>query len=366
MSAGGPRVALLVSGPPACAMGERARAFAKRLAGRFQVTVAYRGPTRVTGMLRLALALARGRPDVVYVLDVSAAGVLAAVAYELLARKPLVLDTGDAAYALARSSGLRGRLGLALTFALEELALRAADAIVVRGTMHREVLTRLGKPVEVVQDGVEVATFGPRDGRTVRESLGLAGKIVLGVVGSSVWSPRLRICYGWDLVEAVALLDDLPVAGLVVGDGTGIAHLQERCRELGIEDRVRFVPRVPYDDLPRYLGAMDVCLSTQTNDLPGRVRTTGKLPLYLAAGRCVLASDVGEAALVLKASMRVPYEGVVDRAYPARLAARIRALAKSPGAFGTRDDLVQLARERFDYDVLAPRVAALLDRVAPR
>lgn len=366
MSAGGVHVALVVSGLPSCAMGERARAFAKRLSGRFRVTVAYRGPTRAMGALRLALALARGRPDVVYVLDVSVAGVLAGVGYKLVARRPLVLDTGDAAYALARSGGLRGPLGLALTFALEQLALHAADAVVVRGTLHRGVLAHLRKPIEVVQDGVETATFAPRDGRAVREKLGLDGRIVLGVVGSSVWSPKLRICYGWDLVEAVALLGDLPVAGLVVGGGTGIAHLQERCRELGIEDRVRFVPRVAYDDLPRYLGAMDVCLSTQTNDLPGKVRTTGKLPLYLAAGRGVLASDVGEASLVLEASMRVPYEGVVDRAYPARLAARVRELAKRPGAFATQDELVRLARERFDYDVLGDRVAALLDRVAAR
>ena len=51
--------------------------------------------------------------------------------------------------------------------------------------------------------------------------------------------------------------------------------------------------------LEENLGALDVVLSTQSNDVVGQVRTTGKLPLYMANGRFILATDVGEASLVL-------------------------------------------------------------------
>ena len=38
--------------------------------------------------------------------------------------------------------------------------------------------------------------------------------------------------------------------------------------------RLVFTGRVPYGELPAYLRLMDVALSTQTNNLPGQVRTT--------------------------------------------------------------------------------------------
>ena len=153
----------------------------------------------------------------------------------------------------------------------------------------------------------------------LRRQLGVEGRLVVGLVGSSVWSEILQTCYGWDLVELMRLLRDEPVAAVMIGGGSGIPVLQARCREYGLEGRVLFLGHTPYEQLPRYLNAMDVCLSTQSNDLVGQVRTTGKLPLYLACGRYVLASRVGEAARVLPDDMLVEYEETVDRAYPERL-----------------------------------------------
>jgi glycosyltransferase involved in cell wall biosynthesis len=83
----------------------------------------------------------------------------------------------------------------------------------------------------------------------------------------------------------------------------------------------------------------------------------------MAAGRYILATDVGEASLVLPEAMRVPYQGVVDRAYPARLAERVEGLLARPEQLQTAESLVGVARERFDYPVLAARVLQVLERV---
>ena len=72
---------------------------------------------------------------------------------------------------------------------------------------------------------------------------------------------------------------------------------------------------------------MDAALSTQTNNRVGSVRTTGKLAHYMACGCYVLATDVGEARLLLPPEMRLPYDGIKDAAYPARLAQKIAELA---------------------------------------
>src|SRR5262249_43404695 len=155
--------------------------------------------------------------------------------------------------------------------------------------------------------GVVVDQFAvtPR-GETSSPAGSLADTLVIGLVGSSVWVPARQTCYGWELVELVRLLRgklSRPVRGVLIGDGSGVDVVRRRCKQYGLEDVIEFAGRVPYAELPARLQAFDICLSTQTNDVIGHVRTTGKLPLYLAAGRFVLASRVGEAARILPEEM---------------------------------------------------------------
>jgi hypothetical protein len=129
-----------------------------------------------------------------------------------------------------------------------------------------------------------------------------------------------------------------------------------------VEERIEFPGRVPYDDLPAVLRGWHFALSTQSNDAVGKVRTTGKLPLYLAAGRFVLASDVGEAARILPPEMICRFEGETDPHYPQRLADRILDLMRKKVDLTTRPECVELARSHFDYDRLASRVEGVVTR----
>ena len=357
------RVAFVVNGAPGSPMSTRAEAFARALAADFDGVLLHRHPHKLRAIAELVSGLRALRPDAVYVLDLGYSGVAAAALHGVLGRCPRVVDTGDAIAALARSVGGRGRMGEALTEALEQFGLRTADAIVVRGTFHQEWLARQGLASTVIQDGVHVEDFLPRPAAELRRELGLEGVLTVGILGSSVWSERLQVAVGWELVELMRLLKGRPVKGVLIGDGSGVPHLRERCRRHGIQEQVRFIDRVPYASVPEYLGVLDVVLSTQSNDLVGQVRTTGKLPLYMANGRFILATDVGEASRVLPAEMRVPYEGVVDTAYPSRLAERVEGLLAQPGRLRAGEALVGVARERFDYGVLAGRVRDVLARV---
>lgn len=358
------RVVFVVNGTAASAMGERARAFAERLADRYAIEVVYRTGNKLVAMGRFLWRLARARPAVVWVFDIGWSGALAAIAYRSCSRSRLIVDTGDAIYELARSVGTRGPFGLWLTKWLERLAHRRADRLVVRGTGHAELLAHEGYGATVICDGVDTKTFVATSGETVRARLRSQDAFTVGVLGSIVWSPRHRTCYGWELLELLRLVDDPSLVGIVIGDGDGLPVLRQRAAEYGIENRVHFVGRVPYDELPDYLAAIDVCLSTQTNDVPGRVRTSGKLPLYLAAGRYVLASRVGEAARVLPPEMLVDFEGSTDPHYPERLAQRIRDLLAKRPLSGIEARLQAIAHERFDYDMLADRAADVLAEVA--
>ncbi|MGZ3458664.1 MAG: glycosyltransferase [Archangium sp.] len=362
MSARG-RVAFVVNGTPGSPMSTRAESFARALGSDFDCVLLHRRPQKLRAISELVSGLRALRPDAVYVLDLGYSGVAAAAVHGVLGRCPRVVDTGDAIAALARSVGGRGRAGELLTVALEQFGLRTAEAVVVRGTFHQRLLSGQGIASTVIQDGVHVEEFLPRPAGELRRKLGLEGVLTVGILGSSIWSERLQVAVGWELVELMRLLKGRPVKGVLIGDGSGVPHLRERCRRYGIGEQMRFIDRVPYEAVPEYLGALDVVLSTQSNDVVGQVRTTGKLPLYMANGRFILATDVGEASLVLPEEMRVPYEGVVDAAYPARLAERVEGLRARPERLRAGEALVNVAREKFDYVVLTERVREVLERV---
>jgi glycosyltransferase involved in cell wall biosynthesis len=336
---------------------ERAR---QLLAGRQNTIVIAAGPGW-TGILRACGAVLRHRPEVVYLVDVGMSTTLAAAIARIL-RRPIVLDTGDRAYELARSLGGRSAAGMAAVRIGEKLTLRVADHVVVRGRGHLEHLA--STPGSVVPD-LPPDAAKPKSGARVRKRLGLGeGVFVVGLVGSLNWSPRLERCYGWDLVEALV---DAPeyVHALIVGDGDGLRWLEDRAAALGVADRCHFVGRVASDSVAEWIGAMDAAISTQTNDAVGEVRTTGKLPLYLACGCPVIASDVGEAARLLgPLGWTVPYTGTIDPQYPARLGERIVEWAEdSTSALERQDTAIRLAATAFPVAALRERLAAILDEV---
>lgn len=358
-------VLFLCHGPEGSPAVDRAAAFACAWEGQVRAQVV----PRAAGLLRAGGAfwreLERLRPRVVWVVDVSPAGVLAALAWARWGQRArVVVDTGDAVFALARAARLRGPVGLGLTWGLERLALGAADHVVTRGSAHAELLEARGIAASVVQDGVDTALFRPLDVPSLRADLAPGGELIVGFVGSLGWNARRSTCYGWELIEALAALRDVPVRGLVIGDGPGLPRLRARAADLGLSERIRFVGRVALADLPPLLCALDVALSTQSDDLVGQVRTTGKLPLYLACGRFVLATRVGEAARVMDPAQLLAFEGAHDPRYPARLAGRLRELLADRSALAAvRARNRALAEERFAYPVLAKRALKVLERV---
>ncbi len=356
------RIAVIVNDTAGGPIAARARQIYLPLAQHHTVEVRYRETSRLAATLAFARCVREFRPDLACVLNTGYPGVIAGVLGRSLLGTRLLVDTGDVSRNLLRSAGANP-ISCELAGAVEYSALHRADIIVVRGTKHKEHLHhRVKAPVHWVPDGVDTSVFHPFDAADQRRKLGIApDQVAVCALGSIIWSAKTRSCFGWDLVEAMQFLSDVRAVGVIIGDGSGLPALKKRSEELGLLDRIIFTNRVPYQELPEYLNAMDICISTQTNDLVGQVRTTGKLPLYLACGKYVLASDVGEASLILPADMRIPFHGSHDNQYPPRLAERIRALIGS-GAFRGQDrSMAEIARTRFDASMLADRMRGIVD-----
>jgi glycosyltransferase involved in cell wall biosynthesis len=303
----------------------------------------------------------RRPPQVLVVIDIGDDTVVAAVVARLRG-VPTIVDTGDVVFELERSRGARSSLGLALVWAGERGAIRAASHVVVRG---REHLRLIGSKATFAPD-VAPAYARPIDGKRVREQCGLDG-FVVGLVGSMNRAPRLGLVYGWDVIAALLLVDP-SVQALLVGDGPGRGDLEDRARDLGVLGRCWFTGAIDPNDTPEWIGAMDVAVSTQTNDLVGAVRTTGKLPLYLACGCPVLASDVGEARRVLgPLGWTIPYSGVVDLHYPQRLAGAIEELRADPDeAARRRTAALEVHQREYDAAKIRRRIRGLIDDLLSR
>lgn len=344
------RALFLVNGGPMSAAGERARRIAAEL-GEDRTALLYRAGIRAADVARFARKALRGDHDLVYAMELAVVPV-AAAALGSRRHRAIVIDTGDAPAAFLDLIAA-GRASVLSARVLEKVGYGVADRIVVRGHYHEQTLRDHGyHRVTVVPDGVDLGVFRPVEDRDLRRRLGLGRVFTVGIQGHFTWYPSMGGGLGSELVRAIALRPELAVHAVIIGDGVGVAHLRTLAARLGVADRLHVVGRVPYEELPRYLGLCDVCLLTQTNDPSSWVRTTGKLPGYLATGRYVLASRVGTAADVLPEEMLIDYHGSWDEGYPNRLADRIAGALDDPNRARKGLELRPLA-DQFEYGRVA-------------
>jgi D-inositol-3-phosphate glycosyltransferase len=142
--------------------------------------------------------------------------------------------------------------------------------------------------IVVIPCGVDLEMFQPHPKDRARSILGLnAMRIVL-------YAGRLEAEKGIELLlEAIALMRvEENVLAMVVGGGTEDkeekGRLHQRCRELGISEKIRFQDAVDQDELPLYYSAADICV------LPSYYETFGLTAIEaLACGTPVVACRVG-------------------------------------------------------------------------
>ncbi|MGK2930521.1 MAG: glycosyltransferase [Acidimicrobiales bacterium] len=145
--------------------------------------------------------------------------------------------------------------------------------------------------IEIVPPGVDHAFFSPGDRTGARFALGLdlGERPVLAFVG------RIQPLKGLDVaVRALAMLEHRDAMLVVVGGTSGpagddhLVEVTEMARDLGVLDRIRFVPAQPHHLLSTFYRAADVVL------VPSRSESFGLVALEAAAcGTPVVAASVG-------------------------------------------------------------------------
>ena len=192
------------------------------------------------------------------------------------------------------------------------------------------------------------------DGEALRTELGFDGPIALylGQLAGAHAAPLF--------LEAAALvLPERPDAGfLVVGGGRTLEHLEETAARLGIAHRVRFTGAVPHTEVPRYMDVADVAVATLPDTPQARTKSPLKVVEYMAAGRAIVASAVGEAVRFLGDAGRLVEPGSAD--------ALADALTELLGDPYRCSELGVAARERLRSNFTWDHTAANLERAYVR
>lgn len=187
--------------------------------------------------------------------------------------------------------GLRYRA----TRALETYAIRHVDAVTTICEGLRSDIVARGIPaskVTVIPNAVDIEKFtvGGAPDAELQAKLGLAGKTVLGFIGSFYAYEGLNI-----LLDALPLMlrSNPEIRLLLTGGGFQEQALREQAQRLGVADKVVFTGRVPNSEVTRYYDLVDVLVYPRLSMRLTELVTPLKPLEAMAQGRLVAASDVG-------------------------------------------------------------------------
>jgi PEP-CTERM/exosortase A-associated glycosyltransferase len=262
-----------------------------------------RGPTGLREwceIARLAAAIERlardWRPDLLHAHSPALDGAAALRAARRLGI-PLVYEIRAFWEDAAVGNGL-GREGSAkyrLTRALENHVVSRADAVVtICDGLRDDLIARGhdGRRISIMPNGVDLAMFGTPLARdaVLADELGLGTGPVIGFIGSFYDYEGLD-----DLIAAMPMLiARQPDARLLlVGGGPCEAALRAQAEASPVAAAIRFIGRVPHDQVEHYYALADVMAYPRKRSRLTELVTPLKPLEAMAQGKLVAASDVG-------------------------------------------------------------------------
>jgi glycosyltransferase involved in cell wall biosynthesis len=227
-----------------------------------------RGRGRHLELVRRARRVAQSfHPDVAYAHFLVPAGLAAALA----TRAPLVVTAhGQDVANIGEIPGARA--------ATRYVVRRSASVIAVSDWLRRRLETAVPEAAgktEVIDCGVDLERFGPRDADAARESVGWNGTgthfLCLGGLTERKNVLRLARAFERRAEGTLAFVGDGPLRDALAG-----------------REGVRLVGRVPHDEVPSWIAASDVVCQPSLSEPFGLATLEA-----MASARSVVASSVG-------------------------------------------------------------------------
>ena len=248
---------------------------------------------RISTFRRVFDAIREHRPRLVIMEGSGIAGGFALLLGRLLFRVPYVVSSGDAI-----APFLTSRIPLLKPAFLiyEHMLCRFAAGFIGWTPYLVGRALSFGAPRAMTAQGWSSFMLAP-DARLqararVRNKLGIPpDALVIGIVGALVWNARVGYCYGYELLNALKLVQRRDAVALIIGDGDGRPRLTAAAGAM-LGSRLVLAGRIAREEVPEYLAAMDIASLPQSVDQVGSFRYTTKVSEYLAAGLPIVTGQI--------------------------------------------------------------------------
>lgn len=237
----------------------------------------------------------------------------------------------------------------------EEHFRRYADGTTVINTVLRQRAIALGvspQSILLLRNGSDVENLHPYPQLKARQTVGLpVDELIIGYVGAIYYKDAVLMARAFDIIREIEPRARLLLIGY---------YNQPLERWVAAPGAVYRTGRLRYDELKLYLAACDVCWLPLCDSLANRGRWPLKLNDYMAIGRPIVATSVGD----ITAFFQEYPIGLLARDEPQDLAAKVLALLNNPEQREVMGRYARhLAETVFTWDSLAEQLELFYYRV---
>ena len=176
---------------------------------------------------------------------------------------------------------------------IESKNLKCADRVVAINEKLKDYAITMGANPEeayVVRAGIDFERFSPNfDTRAIREQYGIAkNDIVLLFTG--FFRGRIAKISGLrEVALALSRVNDPRIKFLIVGEGDASTELREIRERYNLQERLILAGKRPYDEMPAFICASDICVLPYHNVELTRDIVPIKMYEYMAMGKPVIS-----------------------------------------------------------------------------
>ncbi len=245
-----------------------------------------------------------------------------------------------------------------LRLEMEQRLIHHVDRIIAATNDERAQMMRYcgatASQVEVIPCGVDLELFVPHERQEARARLGLNTHLPI-----LLFAGRLDPFKGPDLLlRAAGMMEEeaqVVVAGGRLGGDKDLQKLQALAKELGIDQRVRFLGARPREEMPLLYSAADVTVVPSYHESFGLAAVES-----LACGTPVVATRAGGLTTVV----RHEKTGFLVPRCPGFFAERLDALLRDPVLYAALSAAARPSILRFGWGNVARQVQDVYDELA--
>ena len=164
---------------------------------------------------------------------------------------------------------------------------------------------------------------------------------------------------GEELIEAISKVENVSL--LVVGEGDVLPILKGKVTEFNLAERVKFFPKVRWEELIRYTKAADAGLSLDKNtNINYRFSLPNKLFDYIAAGIPIIAGNLPEVSKIVNENN---CGIIVPEVSPIEIVRAIEKLKENPAFLSELKKNAVIASESINWEIESIKIKSFYSSI---